>query len=202
MLEIVDLAKRYGPVVALDGATFNAATGPHRRLPRTERRRQDDDDALHLRAGPAGPRGRSDGRASRRRSRCTPAIRVHAGTARPVSADARRRAAQLLRPAARALRQPARMPRRLNGSSGWACSTGAKSKLEELSHGNQQRVQLATALVTRPRAARARRTVLRTRPDRNRDHDRGRPASGRQRASASCSRATSSTSSRTSARTS
>jgi ABC-2 type transport system ATP-binding protein len=27
MLEVIDLAKRYGPVVALDGATFSAAPG-------------------------------------------------------------------------------------------------------------------------------------------------------------------------------
>ena len=57
----------------------------------------------------------------------------------------------------------------------------AKSKLEELSHGNQQRVQLATALVHDPGAARPRRAVLRSRPDRHRDDDRGHPRAGRGR---------------------
>ena len=39
---------------------------------------------------------------------------------------------------------------RCAGSSGWASPTAPSSKLEELSHGNQQRVQLATALVHDP----------------------------------------------------
>ena len=42
---------------------------------------------------------------------------------------------------------PTRPP--IAGSIGWACRPG-KSKLEDLSHGNQQRVQLATALVHDP----------------------------------------------------
>ena len=42
------------------------------------------------------------------------------------------------------------MRRRPAGSSGWASATASKSKLEELSHGNQQRVQLAVALAHDP----------------------------------------------------
>ena len=149
MLEIIDLAKRYGPVVALDGASFTAQPGPDRRLPRPERRRQDDDDALHLRARPArSRRGPLEGRAGRPRGAA--ALRLHARAARPLPADARRRAAQLLRPAARhaAAGRPTRRPTRWLERMGLA--DRAKSKLEELSHGNQQRVQLATALVHDP----------------------------------------------------
>ena len=61
MLEITDLSKRYGSVVALDGATFTVRPGRLVGFLGPERRRQDHDDALHLRAGPAGPRARSPG---------------------------------------------------------------------------------------------------------------------------------------------
>ena len=73
MLEIDDLSKRYGPVRALDGASFTARRGRLVGLPRAERRRQDDDDALHLRARDARRRRRS------------------AGTARPIDAATRLR---------------------------------------------------------------------------------------------------------------
>ena len=119
MLEIIDLAKRYGPVVALDGASFTAQPGPDRRVPRAERRRQDHDDALHLRPGPTGSRRGPLGRAARRPRRAS-ALRLHARAARPVPADARRRAAQLLRPAARhvAARRPNAAAAALAGADG------------------------------------------------------------------------------------
>ena len=69
----------------------------------TQRRRQDDDDALHLRPRPAGPRrGPLEGEA--RRPRGAAAVRLHARAARPVPADAGRRAALVLRPATRPVR--------------------------------------------------------------------------------------------------
>ena len=83
------------------------------------------------------------------------------------------RAAQVLRAAARDV-QRGRRRRQRRWLERMGLADRAKSKLEELSHGNQQRVQLATAL-RRPGAARARRAVLRSRPDRHRDDDRGPP---------------------------
>ena len=70
--------------------------------------------------------------------------------ARPVSADARARAARVLQPAARAGQTRAR--RRLQR---WLERLGlaerGEAKVEELSHGNQQRAQLAAALVHEPK---------------------------------------------------
>ena len=100
MLEIKDLSKRYGDVVALDGATLHRPARPARRLPRPQRRRQDDDDALHLRPRDARPRRRRLARPADRPGD-SPPLRLHARAARPLPADERRRAAQLLRPAAR-----------------------------------------------------------------------------------------------------
>ena len=147
MLEIIDLTKRYGPVVALDGASFTA-TRPHRRLPRPQRRGQDDDDALHLRPRQSRPRrGSLEGA--------------------PVDRDMRLRFGYM--PEQRGLYPRMRVAEQLSyfgqqhGMPGKAANAAAaawlermglgdraKSKLEELSHGNQQRVQLATALVHDP----------------------------------------------------
>ena len=57
----------------------------------------------------------------------------------------------------------------------------AKSKLEELSHGNQQRDPAGDRARPRPGAAGARRAVLGSRPDRHRDDDRRHPRAGRGR---------------------
>ena len=149
MLEIDDLSKRYGAVRALDGASFTARRGPPRRLPRPERRGQDDDDALHLRAGHAGLAAtvRWDGAPIDAATRLRfgympeqrglyPRMRVgeqlayfgqHHGLSRSV---ARTKAGEWL--------------------ERFGLGDRAKSKLEDLSHGNQQRVQLATALVHDP----------------------------------------------------
>jgi ABC-2 type transport system ATP-binding protein len=148
MLEITDLAKRYGPVVALDGATFRADPG---RI-----------------VGFLGPNGAGK----------TTTMRCVFGLARPdrgdvrwkgkpVDRDARLRFGYM--PEQRGLYPRMRVAEQLSyfgqqhGMSGKAANAAAghwlermgladrtKSKLEELSHGNQQRVQLATALVHDP----------------------------------------------------
>ena len=46
----------------------------------------------------------------------------------------------------------------------------ARDRLDTLSHGNQQRVQLIAALVNEPSTSRAGRTVLRSRSDRDDGH--------------------------------
>ena len=149
MLEIRGLTKRYGAVTALDGATFTARRGPARRVPRPQRRRQDHHDALHLRA--------RDARAGEVR-----------WDGAPVDAKTRLRFGYM--PEQRGLYPRMRVGEQLtyfaeqHGLSGarrakarseaWLERLGladrAKSKLEDLSHGNQQRVQLATALVHDP----------------------------------------------------
>ena len=134
---------------ALDGATFTAAPGrivgflgPNGAGKTTTMR------CIFGLARPDRGEVRWDGRAGRPRR--APAVRLHARAARPVPADARRRAAQLLRPAARHVRARPRTPRRRRWLERMGLADRAKSKLEELSHGNQQRVQLATALVHDP----------------------------------------------------
>ncbi len=148
MLEIHDLSKRYGPVVALDGATFTAQPG---RL-----------------LGFLGPNGAGK----------TTAMRCIFGLARPDSGEVRWKAAPIDRgarlrfgymPEQRGLYPRMRVAEQLayfaehHGMSGRAAreATGrwldrlglsdrASSKLEDLSHGNQQRVQLGAALVHDP----------------------------------------------------
>jgi len=148
MLEIIDLTKRYGPVVALDGASFTARPG---RI-----------------VGFLGPNGAGK----------TTTMRCVFGLAapdrgevrwqgQPVDRDMRLRFGYM--PEQRGLYPRMRVAEQLSyfgqqhGMSGKAANASAaawlermglgdraKSKLEELSHGNQQRVQLATALVHDP----------------------------------------------------
>src|SRR6187455_1628945 len=148
MLEIVDLTKRYGPVVALDGASFTAQPG---RI-----------------VGFLGPNG----------SGKTTTMRCIFGLARPdrgevrwkgtpVDRDARLRFGYMpeqrgLYPRMRVGEQLSYFAQQHGLSARDADAAGArwlermgladrtKSKLEELSHGNQQRIQLATALVHDP----------------------------------------------------
>ena len=129
-------------------ATAGASRSTARRSPRSRA----GSSASSARTAPARPRRcaassawrepdrgevRWHGRAGRPR-RAAP-LRVHARAARPVPADARRRAAQLLRPAARPVAAGTPTAARAAGSSGSGSRTAPKSKLEELSHGNQQR---------------------------------------------------------------
>jgi len=148
VLEIVDLRKRYGPVTALDGAAFEARPG---RI-----------------VGFLGPNGAG----KTTTMRCIFGLaRPDAGEVRwrdrPVDRDSRLRFGYM--PEQRGLYPRMRVGEQLSyfaqqhGLSGRAADTAArswldrmglgdrwKSKLEELSHGNQQRVQLATALVHDP----------------------------------------------------
>jgi ABC-2 type transport system ATP-binding protein len=142
MLEIIDLAKRYGSVVALDGASFTADPG---RI-----------------VGFLGPNGAGK----------TTTMRCIFGLARPdrgevrwkgrmVDRDARLRFGYM--PEQRGLYPRMRVAEQLSyfaqqhGMPGrdakaaagrWlermSLADRAKSKLEELSHGNQQRIQLAS----------------------------------------------------------
>jgi ABC-2 type transport system ATP-binding protein len=148
VLEIRTLTKHYGAVTALDGATFTAARG---RL-----------------VGFLGPNGAGK----------TTTMRCIFGLATPDSGDVRWDGAPIdaatrlrfgYRPEQRGLYPRMRVAEQLayfaqhHGLSGRAARTKAgewlerfglgdraKSKLEDLSHGNQQRVQLATALVHDP----------------------------------------------------
>ena len=148
MLEVIDLAKRYGKVVALDGATFQAAPG---RL-----------------VGFLGPNGAGK----------TTTMRCIFGLVRPDGGRTVWNGADIDRttrlrfgymPEQRGLYPRMRVAEQLSyfaqhhgmsardanaATTRWLERLGlgdrANSKLEELSHGNQQRVQLGAALVHDP----------------------------------------------------
>jgi ABC-2 type transport system ATP-binding protein len=148
MLEIVDLAKRYGPVVALDGASFAARPG---RL-----------------VGFLGPNGAGK----------TTTMRCVFGLARPDRGETRWQGRAIDRttrlrfgymPEQRGLYPRMRVGEQLayfaqhHGLSARDARTAAgrwldrfgladrsNSRTEDLSHGNQQRIQLAVALVHEP----------------------------------------------------
>ena len=149
MLEVIDLSRRYGDVVALDRLSFTVEpgqlfgfVGPNGAGKTTTMRiilgvLEPDGGEVRWRGRPGRPR---DARA----------LRLHAGGARPVPEDARARPARLLRLAARPAARP--RPRRppSAGSSGSGSTERAGDRVESLSLGNQQRVQLGVALVHGP----------------------------------------------------
>ena len=151
MLEVSDLTKRYGDVVALDGATFSAAPG---RI-----------------VGFLGPNGAGK----------TTTMRTIFGLVRPDRGEVRWRGAPVgpeqrarfgYMPEERGLYPKMRVGEQLRffaelsglerggaqeATGRWLERLGlrdrADARLEELSHGNQQRVQFATALVHDPELA-------------------------------------------------
>ena len=125
------------------------ARGSAVRLRRSQRCRQDDDDANHLRPAGAGPRQRvvarrSDRRAVRERIGYMPEERglVSEDAARAISSSISRFCTA--RPTGAGGRPRSR------GWSGLGWAIASKRRVEALSHGNQQRVQLAAALVHQP----------------------------------------------------
>src|SRR4026209_587634 len=148
MLEILGLPKRYGPVVALDGASFTARPG---RI-----------------VGFLGPNGAGKTTTMRCIFGLARADRGEVRWAgRPVDRLTRLRFGYMpeqrgLYPRMRVAEQISYFAQQhgLSGGAGnaaaarWLDRMGlpdrAKSRLEELSHGNQQRVQLATALAHDP----------------------------------------------------
>ena len=148
MLEINDLAKRYGPVVALDGASFRAApAGSSASSARTApaRRRRC--------AASSGSPGRTAARSAGRARRSIATRGCASGTC-PSSAASTRGcgspSSSATSPSSTGCRGKAADAAAARWLERMGLADRAKSKLEELSHGNQQRVQLATALVHDP----------------------------------------------------
>ena len=143
------LVRTYGSVRALDGMSFTvrpgAVTGflgPNGAGKTTTMRAIFGLTALD--AGEVRWQGRSG------RCRCPSALRVPPRRTRAVPDDARRRSAALPRPAA----WPRQGRRRARRSAEWLERLGladrSRSNLEDLSLGNQQRIQLISALVHEP----------------------------------------------------
>ena len=176
MLEILDLTKRYGPVVALDGASFTARPG---RI-----------------VGFLGPNGAGKTTTMRCIFGLAPPDRGEVRwKGQPVDRDARLRFGYM--PEQRGLYPRMRVAEQLSyfgqqhGMSGKAANAAAGRWLERMGLARPRQVQARGAVARqpaarpardgarpRPRAARPRRAVLRPRPDRHRDDDRRRARAG------------------------
>ena len=176
MLEIRRLTKRYGPVTALDDASFTARRGrlvgflgPNGAGKTTTMR------CVFGLATP-GSRRRALGRRRGRREDA-PALRLHARAARPVPPDARGGAARVLRPAPRAQRARRTHPQRCLAG---AVRAGGPGQVQ--ARGPVARQPAARAARRgagpRPGAPGPRRAVLGPRPHRHRHHVRGPPRAG------------------------
>ena len=149
MLEFDGAAKRFGARGGARRVHVRRPAGPAHRLSRPERRRQDHRDARGVRAGRAGRRhgamaGRADRGAERARFGYMPEERGLYPRMRV------RDQLRLPRPAVRADEPATWAGASTRGWSGSASPTGRADRLDTLSHGNQQRVQLIAALVNEP----------------------------------------------------
>ena len=149
MLEFDAVSKRFGALVALDECSFVATTGAAHRLSRTERRGEDDGDAGRVRSRRLGQRARSAGKAPR----SVLSSGRGSGTCR--------RSVASIRACASATSSSTWVGSAVEAPWRWTASVDmwldrlglasrARDRLDALSHGNQQRVQLIAALVNEP----------------------------------------------------
>ena len=149
MLEFDGLHKSFGDNHVLDGVGFTVAPGSmfgfcgsNGAGKTTTMRIAHGPGPGRRRRGPlAGPPARRGG---------PPPDRLHAGGARALPEDEGRRAGHLLRPAARPGRRRGGAGHRGVGRTASGLGERRGDPVEKLSLGNQQRVQLAAALVSRP----------------------------------------------------
>ena len=149
MLEVADLARRYGDVVALDGLSFTVEpgqlfgfVGPNGAGKTT---------TMRIILGVLEPDARRGALARRRRStsrrgRASATCRRSAGCTRRCGCAT----SSPTSPRCTGCRGPTRWRRRTAGSSGSGIADRAGDRVETLSLGNQQRVQLGAALVHDP----------------------------------------------------
>ena len=149
MLEFDGLHKSFGDNRVLDGRRLHRRAGVDVRLLRLQRSRQDHDDAD--RHGPGPPRRRRGALDGPRR--WTPTRAAASATCRRSAASTRRCRSASRSPTSPGCTAwtapPPRRPRR-SGWSGSGLGERRGDAVEKLSLGNQQRVQLAAALVSRP----------------------------------------------------
>ncbi len=162
------MSKNFGTRPALRDVTFSAGRGRLTGFVGGERRRQDHGDAHHPRCARRPTAASVTARWSRGHGGRPAPLRVHARGARALPEDEGRRATRVPRAAARDLHRAGRERRPRSCSIASGSASARATTVERLSLGNQQRAQIAAALVHEPEGAGARRAVLRARPDRGR----------------------------------